>query len=69
MNESEVFKTPSKLPALLYFKRVDTPDGEVDFVKECYEFDDVRNHMVLDSTEEKFEAAMKEFIAKAHAAK
>jgi len=44
INESEVFKTPGKLPAILYFKS----NGEV---KECVEFDDVRSHMLLDSTQ------------------
>ena len=54
INESEVFKTPSKLPALVYFKRIETPDGEVDYVKECTEFKDVRSHMLFDSTDDAF---------------
>jgi hypothetical protein len=42
-------------------------EGEVDFVKERVQFDNIREHMLLDSTNEKFAAAMNEFIAKSTA--
>ena len=60
LNESEVFKTPSKLPAIIYFRRTEK-DGE--FVKESVVFENVREHMLLDSTDERFAAAMADFIA------
>ena len=66
LNESETFKTPSKLPAIIYFRKVDK-EGEVEFVKERVQFENIREHMLLDSTNEKFAAAMDEFIAKSTA--
>lgn len=57
-----MFKTPSKLPAIIYFRRVEK-DGE--FAKESVVFDDIRSLMLLDSTDERFTAAMTDFIAKA----
>ena len=66
LNESEVFKTPSKLPAIILFRKVEK-EGEIEFVKERVQFDNIHDHMLLDSTNEKFAKAMDEFIAKATA--
>ena len=63
LNESDVFKTPEKLPALLYFRRIDRPESEPDFVKEVVEFKNVRDFMLRDSTREQFVKAIDEFMA------
>jgi hypothetical protein len=39
-------------------------DDEVEFVKESVVFEAVREHMLLDSTDEQFAAAMDEFITR-----
>ena len=53
VNESEVYRPPSKLPALVYFKS--QPDGSF---KEIIEYPETRNHMLKTSTNEQFKKAM-----------
>lgn len=66
LNESEVFKTPSKLPALLFCKRIDkevNEEGQPDFIKECFNYENIRNHMLRDSTKVEFVNELNAFMA------
>jgi len=55
VNESEVFKNPSKLPALLLFKSPsDKLQGDDGTMKEQISFSQTRNHMLKTSTKEDF---------------
>lgn len=79
VNESAVFKSPAKLPAIVHFSSVDmssedetvnTGGHDAPFgtttsrVKEAVEYEFTRNHMVQSSTNEDFKKAMEEFIRK-----
>ena len=77
MNESPVFKSPEKLPAIVHFSSVDVSVDEKDEsgapvdapfgtttsrVKEAVEYQFTRNHMLQSSTDEEFKKAMESFI-------
>lgn len=49
VNESQVYRQPSKLPALVYFRV--QPDGSF---KEIIEYDQTKNYMLKTSTNEGF---------------
>ena len=57
INESEVYRPPAKLPALVYFKT--QPDGSF---KEIIEYELTRDHMLRSSTGCQFSKAMEDFI-------
>jgi hypothetical protein len=50
VNESKRFKTPQKLPALIYFKRT----GDTN-TKEIHEFEDVNSLLTRDASEEQIQ--------------
>ena len=65
MNESEVFKNPSKLPALVLFKgNSDKLQGDDSEMKEQVVFENTRNHMLKTSGKEDFIKDIKDFLHK-----
>ena len=75
INESPVFKNPSKLPAIVHFTSADNDEQEAakggedapfgqnaTRPKECTEYQFTRNHMLESSSTEAFKAAMAEFV-------
>jgi len=76
INESSVFKNPSKLPAIVHFTSADlgqdsnASDGSAEApfgqntsnLKESTEFQFTRNHMLESSTTQDFKEAVEKFI-------
>ena len=76
INESSVFKTPAKLPAIVHFSSLqideepksdsdpsDAPFGKATSrVKEAVEFQFTRNYMLRNSSEDDFKQAMDQFM-------
>ena len=58
VNESQVYKNPQKLPAIVLFKR--QADGSF---KQQVEYSNTREHMLKTSTEKDFNKAMEEFLS------
>ena len=63
VNESEVFKNPKKLPALVLFKQsAETLEGDDSTMKEQIHFDRTRHHMTKVSSKEDFVKEMRDFL-------
>jgi hypothetical protein len=65
MNESELFKNPSKLPALVLFRaNKDKLQGDDSVMKEHVLFENTRSHMLKTSNKEDFIKDVKDFLHK-----
>jgi hypothetical protein len=63
MNESEVFKNPSKLPALVLFRaNKDKLQGDDSVMKEHIAFENTRSHMLKTSNKEDFIKEVRDFL-------
>ena len=61
LNESPIFNTPAKLPAIIFFKSLNEGQYQ-DGVKEFKEFKEIREHMVVGTSQEAFDQAIDKFI-------